>query len=344
MEFDRLAVDADRVDPEIRAAVGLFALLDAQGGKRQALRLIREFQADGIVAVAGDLRFGRGHALGGGAPVLAGPGGVRVHQISGVHAVFEEGEVDLHGLDGGESFLVHDDGGGAFGIAVIAAAVGGHFGDPFVVDVHAGLDAVVGGGVALGEFDRLAVDADRVDPEIVAGEQGFAVLDAQGGEGQALRFIREFQADRVVARAGDHGVVRGHAFRLGRPVLDGPAGIRVHDVGQRFGRGFSRRFFSRGFFGGRFFSRFSGRFGFFCGRFGRFSRRLRISGGFFSRFSGRFRLSGCLRLSSRRLFFRLPGAESPSGRAGNDGQQKRRRQHKRQPFFHRLFLLAVGFR
>ena len=163
--------------------------------------------------------------------------------------MLEDGEVDFHGLDVFKGRLIHDDGRNAFQVAVKAAGVRGNFADPFVVDVHAGLDLVVRRGVALVEGHRFAVDADGVDPEVVAGEQVFAVLEAQGRKGKATSGVGEFQADGVIAFAGHGGVGGGHALRVGSPVLGGPGGISVHDVGHGGGLGFFHRFFFRLFRG-----------------------------------------------------------------------------------------------
>ena len=106
------------------------------------------------------------------------------------------------------------------------------FADPFVVDVHAGGDFVVGGGITLGEFDRLSVDADRVDLQESAGEGKLAVGQSQRGEGQAFGRGGKFQGNRVITGFGNFHIRRGDAFGSGAaPVLVCPGGIRVHDIG-----------------------------------------------------------------------------------------------------------------
>ena len=115
-------------------------------------------------------------------------------------------------------------------ILVVGAdrSVGGNLGNPFVHDVHAGFHAIVRGGVALGERNGFAVDADVVELDGHAGEELFAVLDAQRGKGNAgsrARFGRgEVQTHGVVARAGHGRVGRLHSGVVRAPVLARPEG------------------------------------------------------------------------------------------------------------------------
>ena len=140
-------------------------------------------------------------------------------------------EIDFNGLHRREIVLVHDDGAGVVDRAVEGAGVGGQFAHPLVVDVHARLHAVVGGGVALAHFDRLAVDADGVDLDGVAGQQVLAVHDAQRRKGQALRFLVELKPHGVLAGAGDLGGGRLHGILVAvHPEAAGPVGVGVHDV------------------------------------------------------------------------------------------------------------------
>ncbi len=225
-------------------------MLDAQGREGNAGSLaslgLGEVQADGVVASAGDggiLRLNG--VLGAVQPVLLGPGSVSIHDVGGVDAVLEEGEIDLQGRDGGKVFLVDHDPVGVAQVAVEGTGVGGQLIDPLVEDVHAGHDAVVRRGVALLDLDGSAVDADLVDADLPAREDVLAISDAQRGEGQACRGGLEGKADGVVALAGDGGLGHGHARGglAGVPHLVGaPGRVGEHQEGLR-GR---RRFLCHG--------------------------------------------------------------------------------------------------
>ena len=91
-----------------------------------------------------------------------------------------EGHVD--GLDAGERFRRRDLRGHAFEVAVRHAGFRRDVRHPFIPDVGAGHDAVVGRGEVLAKFDCFAVDLDFGDVDEVAGEGRFAVRNADRHE------------------------------------------------------------------------------------------------------------------------------------------------------------------
>ena len=244
-ELNGFAVHTDFIDLDIGTGIGLFAADDAHRGEGQAFRRFREFQADRVVAEAVDHRVGRGDAFSVFAPVLLRPGGIRVHQVRFVHAELVQHKVRFHRLHGSEGFLVHDHGRRVVCLSVEGTGVGGQLGNPFVVNVHPGGDAVVGRGVALFELNRFTVHTDRLQFDRVVREGDLAAVNADGGEGQPLGFLREFQAHRIFAVAGHRHVLRGYGrvFVAVQPVLLAPVGIGIHQVG---GHTVFRRFFRRG--------------------------------------------------------------------------------------------------
>ena len=231
-DFDGLTVDLDIGDVDEISVEGLFAVHNAHGAEGQALGFFSEFQADGVGSGAGDFRVRGGDTFRSvPAPVLIGPGSVRVHQVSGI-GDGHQGEVHLELRNTGEEFLIHNDRLRVFHGAVKGMGIFRQLADPFVVDVHAGGDFVIGRGIALGEFDRLSVDPDRVDLQESAGEGKLAVGQSQRGEGQAFGRGGKFQGNRVITGFGDFHIRRGDAFGSGAaPVLVCPGGIRVHDIG-----------------------------------------------------------------------------------------------------------------
>ena len=239
-EFDCFAVDLDFGDVDEVAGEGRFAVRNADRHERNtgdfAVLNAGEVKGQGVGAGAV-----HGHSVTlckfagiprGGRPIAVGK-----HQERRVR-LGHKGEVDFVGLDGFKRRLVHDDRRHARQILVVGAdrSVGGNLGNPFVHDVHAGFHLIVRGGVALSKRNGFAVDTDIVELDGHAGEELFAVLDAQRGKdnaGSRARFSRgEVQTHGVVARAGHGRVGRLHSGVVRAPVLARPRRVGEHDVAQ----------------------------------------------------------------------------------------------------------------
>ena len=237
LRFDGFAVDADLVDLQVASGEDQFAVGQTQGCESQAFSRFGKLQADGVVAGLGDLHVGGGHAFGSlAAPVLLGPGTVSIHDISGGGV---KHKVHFHLLHSGESFLVHNDPGGAVQAAVPGTGIGGQLAHPLVIQVHTGDDAVIGRSVALCESNGLIVYANFPDFDGIAGEKKFALAYTDSRKGQAGGFFRELQADGIFTGPGDVRINGGYAFRSTvSPVLESPAGIGIHQVADGTEAGF----------------------------------------------------------------------------------------------------------